>query len=143
MSNTATMVDALEKTVHKTNEWLKDVEMELDRDDRHFAYQTLRAVLHVLRDRLPVQEAANFGSQLPTLIRGIYYEGWNPARMPNKDRKMEEFTNRILEYFPNGEVLDPEFLIRSVFKVIKKRISAGEIMDIWSNFPDELLPLWN
>lgn len=142
MTTTSTGVDALERTVHKTNEWLRDVEMELDRGDRHFAYQSLRAVLQVLRDRLPVQEASNFGGQLPTLIRGIYYEGWNPARMPIRDRKLDEFLERVLEYFPNGEVLDPESIVKAVFRVMKNRISAGEIMDIWSNFPDELLPLW-
>lgn len=142
MSTTSTNLDVLEKTIHKTNEWLKEVEMETGRDDRRFAYQSLRAVLQVLRDRLPVQEATNLGSQLPTLIRGIYYEGWNPARSPNRDRKLNDFLERVLAYFPNGELLDPETVVRGVFRVLKSRISAGEIIDIWSNFPDELLPMW-
>ncbi|MFI8891646.1 DUF2267 domain-containing protein [Streptomyces paradoxus] len=35
-------------------------------------------MLHPLRDRLPVETAVQFGAQLPTLVRGVYYDGWRP-----------------------------------------------------------------
>jgi hypothetical protein len=40
----------------------------------------LGGMLHVLRDRLTIQEAVQPGAQLPMLIRGLYWEGWDPAR---------------------------------------------------------------
>ncbi|RSD11633.1 DUF2267 domain-containing protein [Amycolatopsis eburnea] len=30
-------------------------------------------------DRLTVEAAAHFATQLPELLRGVYYEGWTPA----------------------------------------------------------------
>lgn len=47
--------------------------------DRQMAYHALRGVLFTLRDRLTVEEAAHFASQLPLLIRGIFYEGYRSA----------------------------------------------------------------
>ena len=143
MSHIDTGLDAIEKTLHKTNEWLKDIEEQIGWEDRHFAFQSLRAVLHVLRDRLPLQEASDLASQLPTLIRGVFYENWNPSATPIKDRKTEEFLARIHQYFPKDDTLDSEMIVRSVFRVMKKHISKGELEDIRANFPAALKPLWD
>ncbi|MGW3472262.1 DUF2267 domain-containing protein [Saccharopolyspora sp. NPDC000995] len=64
--------------------WAHDVGHEFDTDDHHFAYRVLRAWLHVLRERLPVETAAHFAEQLPELLRGVYYGGWNPSTGPEK-----------------------------------------------------------
>jgi len=57
-------------TLQKTNLLLKQLGDTLHWDDHHKAYHGLRAVLHALRDRLPVPEAAHLGAQLPMLVRG-------------------------------------------------------------------------
>ena len=51
----------------------------------------LRAVLHALRDRLPVAEAAHLGAQLPMLVRGFYYDCWKPAGAPVRINTTQEF----------------------------------------------------
>jgi uncharacterized protein (DUF2267 family) len=58
------------------------VAKEFDTDDREFAYGVLRAWLHTLRDRLTVEAAAHSAAQLPDLIRGVFYAGWDPAPSP-------------------------------------------------------------
>src|SRR6185436_8264294 len=77
-------VDALERAERTTNVWLNSVAAELDTDDRKFALRVLRAWLHTVRDRLSVNSAAKFAAQLPELLRGIYYDGWEPSRVPVK-----------------------------------------------------------
>jgi uncharacterized protein (DUF2267 family) len=73
----ATGLDVFDQTLQKTNIWLKEIMDDLG-PDRQRAYHALRAVLHTLRDRLTVEEAAHLSAQLPLLVRGIYFEGWHP-----------------------------------------------------------------
>ena len=73
-----TGLDVFDKTVQESNLWLKDLMERLGTYDRHHAYSTLRAVLHGLRDRIGPESAAHLGAQLPMLLRGLYYEGWDP-----------------------------------------------------------------
>lgn len=83
MSN-ATNVSALDHAVQTAHMWVRDVARQFDTDDLEFAYRVLRAWLHTLRDRLSVQAAANFAAQLPDLIRGVFYAGWDPNAVPEK-----------------------------------------------------------
>ena len=74
-------------TVDKTNRVLKEIERAYGwpQDRRNQSYTALRAVLHALRDRLTVEESAQFAAQLPMLIRGLYYGGWDPSRSSHRD----------------------------------------------------------
>jgi uncharacterized protein (DUF2267 family) len=79
-----TGVHNLDASIDKANAWLADVDAGFGTEDRHLAYRVLRAWLHCLRDRLTVEVAAHFAAQLPELLRGVFYDGWNPSRMPQK-----------------------------------------------------------
>ena len=74
-----TGLDVFDRTLQKSHEWLDDIRYELDFSERKQAYRALRSTLHGLRDCLTSEDAAHRGAQLPMLIRGLYYEGWNPA----------------------------------------------------------------
>src|SRR5215207_818759 len=76
---TTTRLDILDRSVEKANIWINDVAAELGTTARHEAYRALRAFLHALRDRLPIAEAVQLSAQFPLLIRGIYFEGWQPS----------------------------------------------------------------
>jgi uncharacterized protein (DUF2267 family) len=137
-----TGLETFDATVHKTNEWLKDLMQVLDWTDRHRAYGALRSTLHALRDRLTVEETAQLAAQLPTLVRGLYYEGWDPTGKPLKQRHRDEFLDRISEEFRGGEAIDPRRVARAAFAVLEMHISAGEIEDVKRVLPAEIRALW-
>lgn len=132
---------ALVQTTQKTNVWLKELARELSWDDPDMVFHALRAVMHQLRDRLPLIEATQLASQLPMLIRGCYYENWVPKNGP-EHLNAEAFVVRIATKFPADSTIDPEAVVRAVFSVISCHISAGEVNDVKSCLPEDLRNLW-
>lgn len=141
---TSATVSAFETTLQKTNVWLKDLISELHWEgyDHEQSYHALRAVLHALRDRLTVEEASDLAAQLPMLMRGIYYEGWTPAKTPVTERSREAFLAHVAEQFPSESVTQTEDVTRAVFRVISKHVTGGEIEDIKSSLPKPIRELW-
>jgi uncharacterized protein (DUF2267 family) len=138
----ATGLSVFDTTVQKTNLWLKDLMEVLGWGQKQKAYDALRAVLHALRDRLTVDEVAHLGAQLPMLIRGIYYEGWDPAAKLESVRHKDEFLVRIRRQFRAEEDVDPEQIARAVFTILENRVTEGEIQDVESVLPAGLRELW-
>ena len=83
---TANYEHSINHSAQLTREWVVELSRLLDWDDRQRAWRLLRATLQALRDWLEVNEAVQLGAQLPTMIRGLYYEGWHPARTPVRER---------------------------------------------------------
>jgi uncharacterized protein (DUF2267 family) len=135
-------VTPFESTLHTSNTWLTELMDELGWQDRHRAYQALRVVLHTLRDRLTVKEVADLGAQLPMLIRGMYYEGWRPTAQTDPVRKKEAFLAPIAAVFRDDPQLFPEGIAWAVFKLLKGRVSAGEIDDVKHLLSREVRSLW-
>lgn len=135
-------VEVLDTTVQKTHEWINYVMAELHWSSQQQSYAALRAVLHALRDRLTVDEAAQLAAQLPMLIRGLYYEGWKPAITPVKARSREAFLGMVRNNFRGYPDVDPERLARAVFSLLALSVTRGEIEDVKSMLPRDLLPLW-
>ena len=141
----ATGLDVIDTTVQKTNHWLKEIAQAAgwhEKQDKQKAYLALRSTLHALRDRLTVEEVAQLGAQFPMLIRGFYYEGWDPTAKPLKVRHKEQFLERIGGEFRAGEAIDPERAARAVFSVLARRVSEGEIEDVRQLLPAEIRDLW-
>jgi uncharacterized protein (DUF2267 family) len=126
-------------TEDKTNRVLRDVEEAYGwpKERRNQSYAALRAVLHALRDRLPVEEAAQLGAQLPMLVRGIYYEQWDPSKVPMKFNR-EQFLQRIRQEFPYEIEGDIEQLERTVLQAMRRYITDGEWDDIKAVMPKDL-----
>ena len=127
--------------VQQLQEWLKEIRDNAGLEDETEAYSVLRVVLHLLRDRLTVEEAAQLAAQLPLIVRGIYYEGWNPSGKPNKIRTRQDFLDKVtIDLLPR--VLPPDPLVRAVFSILAHHIDPGEISDVITQLPDELKEFW-
>lgn len=143
MSTIAT-IPAFDNTIHKTNVWLKDIRKAMKwRDDEHDrSYRALRVVLHALRDHLTVQESSDLAAQLPLLVRGIYFEGWNPTKTPVLDRTLDGFLAQIERSFKDDIIAEPDQVARAVLKVVSDHVTAGEIADIKQSLPKPIRALW-
>ncbi|MCQ1537367.1 DUF2267 domain-containing protein [Methanosarcina sp. KYL-1] len=87
-----TGVTNLDKSIELTNAWLNEILDQLQWQSKKSAYQALRGTLHTLRDRLRIEEAVQLSTQLPLVIKGVYYDGWTLRDKPEKLHK--EFTFR-------------------------------------------------
>lgn len=138
-----TGLDTFDKTVQESNLWLKDVMERLNTYDRHHAYSTMRAVLHALRDRVGPENAAHLGAQLPMLLRGLFYEGWDPTGKPTKERHENAFLAHIARELPRaagpGEI---EQGAVAVLDVLSKRIDRGAAVKLAAILPQDLRRFW-
>jgi len=137
-----TQVSVLDHTVQQTNLWLKRLVDDHHFRDRPQAYAALRAVLHVLRDRLTPEQAVHLGAQLPTLVRGIFYEGWRIADTPSKERNVDAFADHVGRELPPGFQRDPLGTAEAVFAVLGAEIDPGEMAKVGKALPEPIRKLW-
>ena len=135
-------VPGLNRTIHVTNNWLKEIAEEMGASDAQVAYHALRGVLFATRDRLAVEEAAHLAAQLPALIRGIYYEGYRPADKPSTYRNRDEYLQRIRTELEAADGEDPEAAARAVLTVLNRHVTAGELDDVRAMLPEPVRELW-
>ena len=132
-------VTIIERSVEQANVWLADVAEEFE-SERGDAYRVLRAVLHALRDRVNVDEAAQLGAQLPALIRGIYYAEWDPSRTPMAG-DAKAFLDRVArEALLPGDT-EAAFAAGAVMRTLRRHVSPGEIEDVMAQVPPDLRAL--
>jgi uncharacterized protein (DUF2267 family) len=86
-------------------------------------------------------------AQLPMLVRGLYFEGWNPSRTPEEDRSLDSFLSRVDNALEralwNEETdLDAEQASRAVLRVLSERVSDGEIAQVQHVLPEPVRDLW-
>jgi uncharacterized protein (DUF2267 family) len=123
-------------------EWIHEIRRDLSLPQEQSAYAAMRAVLHALRDRLPVKEAADLAGQLPTLVRGIFFEGWKPTATPQRLDTEQEFIGKVIEIMHNHAEVHAGNAVRAVFAHLERHVSPGEIDDIIMVLPKGLRGLW-
>ena len=117
-----------EGSVQKAREWVHDLANELGRpEDPHYAYRVMRSFLHVLRDRLPVEEAAHFAAQLPELVRGLYFEGWRPADTPQAYHDLNTFLERIADEGRLAGETEAAYAAEAAVRVVARHVGVHEV----------------
>jgi uncharacterized protein (DUF2267 family) len=134
-----TGVDSLDRSIDTTNLWLGDVATSFGTQDRKLAYRVTRSWLHTLRDRLPVTVAVHLAAQLPELLRGVFYEGWNPSKVPTKydrDEYVVRFAKRAQIH--NTEVPKVGQLVTSA---LRRHLSDGVVNEAFGVLPADIRDL--
>lgn len=137
-------LEILHKETQHVHEWLKDISTVTGLEDKKQALSCLRAVLHEVRDNLRIEELAHFSAQLPIIIRGFLFEGWQPTKTPVRERHKGDFLaslERILTETGHGEI-EPESAARGVFQAIESHLSAGEVDKLKSIVPRGIWEVW-
>jgi uncharacterized protein (DUF2267 family) len=132
---TVASVHSVERTVHKTNQWLDELAAELGVEERDEAWRILRGYLHLLRDRLTIDEGAQLAAQFTHLIRGVFYEGFDPGHQPEKIREADLFLERLADA---TELPDTEQAARAAAactRVMANHITEGELDDVLAQLP--------
>jgi uncharacterized protein (DUF2267 family) len=128
----------IDRSAQQAHTWLSRIAAELGVDDQRDAYRALRGVLHTIRDRLTVEESAQLAAQLPTLIRGIYYEGWKPSRVPETYDDVDSFLERVTDVGRLNGRTQASIATQAVAKVLAANVSPGEFEDVLGMLPESL-----
>ncbi|MCW2888229.1 MAG: hypothetical protein QOE54_3729 [Streptosporangiaceae bacterium] len=130
---------SFDTTVQKTNRILRQIEETYGwpKERRNQSYAALRAVLHALRDRLTVDETAHLAAQLPMLVRGIYYDGWDPSQVPRKMHR-DDFLDHIRREMPYEVEGGAEGVVHTVAKALRLYITDGEWQKVLAEMPKDL-----
>jgi uncharacterized protein (DUF2267 family) len=131
-----TGVSSLDHSIAKVNVWLAETADEFGTSDRHFAYRVTRAWLHALRDRLPAPIAAHFAAQLPELLRGVFYDGWNPSKVPVKYGR-DGYVTRFARDSSIAE-MDVPRAASLVTRIVRRHVTGGVLDEALDVLPAEV-----
>lgn len=133
-------LEVLDSTLQKTHEWIARMAhtANMNKDE---AYKCLRAVLQTLRDRLPSEEAVHLGAQLPLLLRGVYYDGWQPSKVPKKYNRWE-FLHAVSEKVVVEGLVDPERITRDTLFLLCALLPHDTMSKIMLLMPHDIQTLW-
>ncbi len=128
--------DPLARAQNTAHEWLAAIGEALGTHDRRYTYRVLRAWLHTLRDRLTVEGAAHFGAQLPELLRGTFYDGWVPSKVPIR-YGCDDCIDRIAAEAGIRRT-DVRSAIRGVSEGMRELLSPGSLAHALEHLPRDL-----
>ena len=81
-----------------------------------------------------IEDAAGFAARLPTLLRGIFLEGWIPSALEPADPKA--YLEHVRRGLPTELADEPERYARALQHMIANYVGAREATRI-----DRLLPM--
>jgi uncharacterized protein (DUF2267 family) len=139
----STGLDVFDKTLQTTHIWLDELMQEIG-PDRQVAWHVLGAVLRAIRDRVSLGLAVHLGSQLPLMVRGVYYDQWHaPGQaVENPPRTLEAFLEPIRQQLANTRPVNVRTATRAVFHVLARHVNAGQIEKVRDALPEDVRALW-
>lgn len=140
MSNTS--ITAFTHAAQQAQQWVNELNDDLNWEDKGRAYRLLRSVLHTTRDFLSIEEVADLSAQLPIVIRGVFFEEWDPATAPVWKRKKQDFVAQIASEFENEPLENIDEAVAAVFRLLDRHISQGEITQVRNSMQKSLRKLW-
>jgi len=137
---------SFEKFKQEAHEYVNDLAVDLGHpEEKERVLRIWRAVMYTIRDRVSSSEAFLFMQPFPTILKGIYVEGWEFSKTPKLDyTTLEEMKSQVKkiqeekgeENFPWK--LSTEEIIVVTLKSLKKYASMFQITDLINQLPKEI-----
>jgi uncharacterized protein (DUF2267 family) len=135
-----------EKYADEGNRFINEIAARL-KCDRNTAGRVTRAVIHALRDRLPVDDAIQFAQGLPMALKGVFIDQYDISKAPVYIRNADDFINFVRLKNRFSAVADfhsPYDVIRAlnaVFYVLERHMDIGQIQQIKMMLPKKIVHL--
>jgi len=108
----------------------------------HQAYHTLRAVLHVFRAHLTVEQALAFADILPPVTRAIFVESWVPSGEPAPFPGREALQREVKAVRPDHN-LAPDSAIADVAGALRRSsIDCRDLDRVLRTLPEGAAAFW-
>lgn len=137
-------VPILENNIHQTMDWVYAIEeaCQWDENNQRRAFTALKAVLHELRNLLSIEQTAQLSTQLPLVIRGIFFENWNPNSITFQKMNKQDFLESVAKALYPYRDMDIEATTKGVLHVLGEKMPEGEFEKILQNIPGEIKELY-
>ncbi|KTD22861.1 Uncharacterized conserved protein (DUF2267) [Legionella lansingensis] len=130
-------VTQIESSLNLTYNWLNEFKEYGHLRDESQSYSVLRIVLHELRDHLPVDVSAHLAAQLPLVLKGLYFDGWDPSREIRRVDSFEDFIKPIRKDMTNLDVNLKES-VRNCIQFIISKIEKDLADKVMGSLPERL-----
>jgi uncharacterized protein (DUF2267 family) len=150
--NSRFMAININKYTAEANRFVNEVAAELgDTSDLEAAGRVTIAVFHTLREKLSVEESFHLLAQLPTILKGVYIDGWDPTKITSNTDSVQDFIDELRAHDIRAAARDfgdEEQAVRnfqSVIRVLSHYVSEGEMRHIRQQLPRpvaELFETW-
>jgi len=138
-----TGISTLDSAPEVFAQWLNELREDLEWTSTPRTYLLLHTTLHAIRDFLNPDEASDLAAQLPVLVRGVYYDGWNPSKTPAKPRGKDDFLERITSHFFKEPLEDTDRAVAAVIDLLRRHVSAGEFDQVRNAMRKSIQDLWD
>lgn len=91
---------------------------------------------------MTLEKMAHLSANLPMLIRGIFFEGWDPSEQPVKMKKGEFLDVVKREFVRNEPNIGAEKMTRAVFEILSDQVEKGEIDNVKEALPKDIRDPW-
>ena len=136
-----TILPLFDKSLQTTAIWLEEIQSDIG-PDRAFAWRVLSVVLQNLRDHLPLEITAHLGAQLPMIVRGTFYDQFDPTGLPKQAHGADEFLQSVADGLKDTRGVDPRDAVQAVFGVLDRHLSRGQIDKAVRSLPRGIRAMW-
>ena len=122
--------------------FVEDVKERTGLQSDNMVYTAVDGVFRTFRRRLVVADAIAFANVLPSVLRAIFIQDWDPSEPPRPFTDRKSMTQEAQALRKNHN-LTPDNAIEAVAWSLWRRVDHGEFERVLARMPPEAREFWN